>query len=96
MAAGEIPWVDRSPSDIVRSNVRLSLQPTDGPPDRVALERIIEHLQSDELLLFSTDYPHWQFDGTDALPDGLPASLVRKIAVDNPRATYARLLEPVR
>jgi predicted TIM-barrel fold metal-dependent hydrolase len=91
----EIPWVDRSPSDIVRSNVRLSLQPTDGPPDSAGLERIVEHLQSDELLLFSTDYPHWQFDGTAAMPDGLPPALVRKIMVDNPRATYARLLEPV-
>ncbi len=92
----EIPWVDRSPADIVRSNVRLSLQPTDAPPDRAGLERIIEHLQSDELLLFSTDYPHWQFDGLAAWPDGLPKSLLRKITVDNPRATYARLLEPVR
>ncbi len=92
----EIPWVDRSPFDIVRSNVRLSLQPTDAPPDRVALERIVEHMQSDELLLFSTDYPHWQFDGADAVPDGLPEALLRKITVDNPRATYTRLLEPVR
>jgi predicted TIM-barrel fold metal-dependent hydrolase len=53
-------------------------------------------MQSDELLLFSTDYPHWQFDGADALPDGLPEALVRKITVDNPRATYTRLLESVR
>ncbi len=91
----EIHWVDRSSADIVRTNVRLSLQPTDGPPDRVAMERIIEHLKSDELLLFSTDYPHWQFDGVDALPPDLPASLMRKIMIDKPRATYARLLEPV-
>ncbi|HTU55104.1 MAG TPA: amidohydrolase family protein [Acetobacteraceae bacterium] len=92
----EIPWVDRSPADIVRSNVRLSLQPTDAPPDAAGLARILEHLQSDELLLFSTDYPHWQFSGTDAIPAGLPADLVRKIKCDNPRATYARLTEPVR
>ncbi len=92
----EIPWVDRSPADIVRSNVRLSLQPTDAPPDAASLQRIIEHLQSDELLLFSTDYPHWQFDGMAALPQGLSAELVRKITVDNPRATYARLSELVR
>jgi predicted TIM-barrel fold metal-dependent hydrolase len=50
---------------------------------------------SDELLLFSTDYPHWQFYGEEALPDGLPPSLIRKILVDNPRATYARLKETV-
>jgi predicted TIM-barrel fold metal-dependent hydrolase len=28
----EIPWVDRAPSDIVRSNVRLTTQPCDAPP----------------------------------------------------------------
>ncbi|HEY0419419.1 MAG TPA: amidohydrolase family protein [Acetobacteraceae bacterium] len=91
----EIPWVDRAPTDIVRSNVRLSLQPIDGPPDRDGLLRILDHMQSDELLLFSTDYPHWQFDGTDVLPDGLPESLVRRMMLDNPRATYARLRETV-
>lgn len=91
----EIPWVDRAPTDIVRSNVRLSLQPVDGPPDRESLLRIIDHMQSDELLLFSTDYPHHQFDGMAAIPEGLPADLVRKIMIDNPRATYARLMEHV-
>ena len=91
----EIPWVDRAPADIVRTNVRFSLQPVDGPPDRDSLLRIFDHLQSDELILFSTDYPHWQFDGNAAIPDGLPADLVRKMTHDNPRATYARLLETV-
>jgi len=90
----EIPWVDRAPADIVRSNVRLSLQPVDAP-DAGALMKIMDHMQSDELLLFSTDYPHAQFDGTAAIPAGLPDSLVRKIAIDNPRATYARLMEKV-
>jgi hypothetical protein len=50
---------------------------------------------SDELLLFSTDYPHWQFDGDAALPDGLSPGLARKILIDNPRATYPRLKEAV-
>jgi uncharacterized protein len=91
----EIPWVDRSPMEIVKTNIRLSLQPTDAPPDPASLEKIIEHMQSDEILLFSTDYPHGQFEGMEVLPQGLPKSLVRKIMVDNPRATYARLLETV-
>ena len=43
------------------------------------------------MLLFSTDYPHWHFDGSDALPDDLPDRLVRKILIDNPLATYSRL-----
>ena len=48
-------------------------------------------MQSDELLLFSTDYPHWQFDGDSALPEGISAELVQKIMIDNPHATYPRL-----
>ena len=88
----------RSLAHRYRAQQRAALAAADrraagSPP---SLQRIIEHMQSDELLLFSTDYPHWQFDGMAALPDGLSPELVRKITVDNPRATYARLLEPVR
>ncbi len=92
----EIPWVDRSPDEILRSNIRFSLQPFDAPPDSAGLNRVFEHMQSDKLVLFSTDYPHWQFAGRDAMPDGLSAELVRRIAIDNPLETYARLGEMVR
>ena len=92
----EVPWIRQSPAEIVREHVRLTIQPFDGPRDAAAVERLIEHFDSDELLLFSTDYPHWQFDGSRALPPGLPDSLVRKILVDNPLATYPRLKESLR
>jgi predicted TIM-barrel fold metal-dependent hydrolase len=91
----EIPWVDRAPAEIVRSNVRLTIQPCDAPPDEAAFQTLMEHMDSDELLLFATDYPHWQFDGDEALPAGLSPALVRKIMIDNPLATYARLTETV-
>ena len=87
----EIPWVDRSPIEIVRSNVRLSLQPVDGPPDVAQMQLLMEHMQSEDLLLFSTDYPHWQFDGTEAVPEGFSNALTRKITVDNPLECYPRL-----
>jgi predicted TIM-barrel fold metal-dependent hydrolase len=45
------------------------------------------------MLLFATDHPHWQFEGTAALPPGIPPALARRITVDNPLATYARLGE---
>ena len=89
--AMEIPWVDRSPVDIVHDHVRFSLSPFDGPEHQADIAKIFEHLGSDELVLFSTDYPHWQFDGDDPLAAGLSDDLVRKILVDNPRQTYARL-----
>jgi uncharacterized protein len=84
----EVPWVDHSPLEIFRDRFRLTIQPFDAPDSPDIVRRAIEHLGSDELLLFASDYPHWQFDGDDALPNGIPADLARKIMVDNPRATY--------
>jgi predicted TIM-barrel fold metal-dependent hydrolase len=87
----EVPWVDRSPAEIVRDHIRLTIQPFDAPADGNAALRTIEHLKSDDILLYASDFPHWQFDGDDVIPPGIPASLHRKLMVDNPRATYARL-----
>ncbi len=87
----EVPWVDRSPSDIVRDHFRLTIQPLDAPPDPEAVERAIEHLRSDDMLLYASDFPHWQFDGDDPLPPGIPQALRHKVLVENPIATYNRL-----
>jgi predicted TIM-barrel fold metal-dependent hydrolase len=92
----EVPWVADPPATMVRERVRLTLQPFDGPPDPATITRFMEHMQSDELLLFSTDYPHWQFEGSEVMPAGLDAALARKIMVDNPLRTYARLRETVK
>jgi predicted TIM-barrel fold metal-dependent hydrolase len=87
----EVPWLDRAPSAYIREHVRLTMQPFDAPPTAAQLDRIIAQIGSDAMLLFATDYPHWHFDGTDALPDGLPPDLMRKILVDNALSTYPRL-----
>jgi uncharacterized protein len=87
----EVPWVDRPPEEIVREHVRLTTQPFDGPPGAAHIGRILDQLQSDEMLLFATDFPHWQYDGAEMLPAGLPSDVRRKITIDNPLATYPRL-----
>ncbi len=89
----EVPWVDRPPIEIARSNIRLTTQPFDAPDDPEVVARIIDQLQSDAVLLFASDYPHWQFDGDAVLPPGLDDALIRKLSVDNPLETYPRLRE---
>jgi hypothetical protein len=85
----EIPWVKRLPSAYIRQHLRLTLQPLDAPPDPHHLLQIIEQLESDEMLMFSTDYPHWHFDTPEeALPVALPPELERKIMAENARAFY--------
>ena len=87
----EVPWLHKAPGEVIRDHVRFTIQPFDAPPRREQLERLIEQLGSEDILLFSTDYPHWHFDGDDAVPDGLPDVLVRKMLFDNPVMTYPRL-----
>jgi predicted TIM-barrel fold metal-dependent hydrolase len=89
----ETPWLDRLPSDIIRENVRLTVQPFDDPPEASQVQTIMEEIGCDDMLLFSTDYPHWHFEGTEAVPDGLPAGVLSKMLVENAKATYPRLAQ---
>jgi predicted TIM-barrel fold metal-dependent hydrolase len=81
----EVPWNTMPPSAYIRQRMRLSLQPIDAPPDEKHLLQIIDQLGSDELLMYSSDYPHWHEDG---LPAELPEPLRAKILRDNARAFY--------
>lgn len=89
----ETPWLEEQPTQTIRRNVRLTLQPFDAPPSSDMLEKFLEQLGSEDMLLFSSDYPHWHYDGDDAIPDGMPEHLIRKICIDNPLNTYPRLKE---
>lgn len=86
----EVPWVRRPPSEYIREHVRLTIQPFDAPPEPVSMLQILEQLESDDLLMYATDYPHWHIDDrpSETLPQGLPPELRRKILADNARAFY--------
>jgi hypothetical protein len=87
----ETPWVKRQPGDYVRDHVRLTIQPLDAPPDPDLLETLAEQLDSDRMLLFSTDYPHWHYEGDEVLPAAFAGELAPKILYENALATYPRL-----
>jgi hypothetical protein len=64
----EVPWVDRPPNEIVRDQVRLTLQLIDAPPQREQLERLMDHIGSDRLLLFSVDAERFPAESLDHGP----------------------------
>lgn len=85
----EVPWVRKPPSEYIREHIRLTTQPFDAPPDHGQLRDIIDQLGSDDLLMFSTDYPHWHFDTPEeAFPVALPEPLERKVMSENARIFY--------
>jgi predicted TIM-barrel fold metal-dependent hydrolase len=90
----EVPWIKQPPGDIIRDHIRVTTQPFDAP-DAATVARIVEQIDCPEMFLFASDYPHWQFEGDAIAPPGMPESLLRRMRVDNPLATYPRLKETV-
>jgi predicted TIM-barrel fold metal-dependent hydrolase len=82
----EIPWTRRLPSEYIREHVRVALQPVDGPPEPAELLRVIDQLGSEEMLMFSSDYPHRHTaEELAAIPADLPND---GLLADNARCHY--------
>lgn len=84
----DVPWLKLKPSDYVRRNVRFTTQPLPEPPHREQLAAVLDLVQAEETLIYSSDYPHWDFDEPNRALIGIPAALRQKICVDNPAAFY--------
>jgi predicted TIM-barrel fold metal-dependent hydrolase len=88
----ENPWIKRPPMEYVREHVRLSTQPLDEPPgSQKPLISLLEAVHGDEILMYASDYPHWDFDNPAVVFRGFPDEWKRKIMHDNPRAFYSKL-----
>lgn len=87
----EVPWVKVAPAEIIDKHIRMTSQPFDGPADPEEAERLLEHLGNDEMLLYSSDFPHRHKGALENWPANLPARLARKAARENVLSTYARM-----
>jgi predicted TIM-barrel fold metal-dependent hydrolase len=90
----ETPLVRRRPSEYVRDHVRFTSQPIEEPSDPRHLRRVLEWVDAAHLLMFSTDYPHWDFDDPMRISHLLPAGIRERILRDNALALYG--LPPTR
>ena len=57
----EVPHLKRRPSEYVKEHFWFTTQPIDEPDEAKHLRSLIEWVGVDRLL-FSSDYPHWDFD----------------------------------
>jgi predicted TIM-barrel fold metal-dependent hydrolase len=84
----EVPWVRRRPSEYLQDHVRLTSQPLERPENDGDLRVLLEIMDAEHLLMFSSDYPHWDFDSPRRAFPRLRAEVSEAIFSANARSFY--------
>ncbi|QBD83780.1 amidohydrolase [Ktedonosporobacter rubrisoli] len=84
----EIPWVKRNPAQHIRERVKFSTQPTEDLSAQNWL-RLMDMMGSDQMLMFASDYPHFDFDSPqESIPHDLPERVRQRIFFENANDLY--------
>lgn len=87
----EVPYLTHQPSEYVQRHCWFNTQPVEEPEKREHLTDLIDwfvEVGMEDRLMFSSDYPHWDFDApAEALRD-FPEKARNRIYADNARALY--------
>lgn len=62
----EAPLLEKSPEEYIRDQFYVGTQPIGEPNNPKDVRRLIE-IAGPEMILFATDYPHWDFDEPNAV-----------------------------
>jgi predicted TIM-barrel fold metal-dependent hydrolase len=82
------PWLKRSPAEYIRDHVHLTLEPLDEP-NAGAVERLADRLGSEDMLMYSTDFPHRSAEPRAlGLKQELPTGLASKVLWENAKNWY--------
>ncbi|MCM3850169.1 amidohydrolase [Pseudonocardia sp. DR1-2] len=66
----DMPWLDRAPSELIRDHFRFTTAPSDGAEQAGGLDTAVERMGSDQMLVFSSDYPHHHTTGPHTIANG--------------------------
>jgi predicted TIM-barrel fold metal-dependent hydrolase len=83
----DVPELTELPSFYMNRNVLFSSQPIEEP-DPETLRFSYEQLQAEHRVVFSTDYPHWDFDDPARALHPLPKELRSRILGETARELY--------
>jgi predicted TIM-barrel fold metal-dependent hydrolase len=85
----EVPWVKKIPSEYLRGHVRFTTQPMERPDRDEDLLEVLEMMDAENLLMFSSAYPESDFDTPEISLPRLPAAWESKVFSDNAVQWYS-------
>lgn len=89
----EMPLLKEKPSDYLKRQFYYTTQPIEEPKSTRDLLHTYELIGGETQIMFSSDFPHWDFDDPfKILPGQTAAGLKKRILRDNARQLFARKL----
>ena len=88
----EVPWIRRLPSEYIFEHVRFTTQPFVEPRRPEHLHALCEIVHAEQTLMFSSDYPHWDFDDPVTALSWLPGSIRERVEAGNAADLYGERL----
>ena len=89
----EMPALTELPSAYLKRQMFYTTQPIEEPADDRDLIETYRRVGGETQILFSSDYPHWDFDNPfTILPGRTTADLKRRILRDSALALYGHRL----
>lgn len=84
----EVPWLRKLPSQYIRDHVFVTTQPVEEPEKSPHFLQILEMINAPGNVMYSSDYPHWDFDNPRMTLQFLPKEWKQRIFHDNAAALY--------
>ncbi|MFC0406846.1 amidohydrolase family protein [Roseomonas elaeocarpi] len=95
---GEVPHLRSKPSDYMRKHFWFTTQPIEEPERLEDTESVYEMLEESgfaDRLMFSSDYPHWDFDSPyESVPETFPLARRRRMLGQNASQLFGIPLKP--
>jgi predicted TIM-barrel fold metal-dependent hydrolase len=93
----EVPHLQRRPSEYLADHFWYTTQPMEEPENAAWFDDVLEMFEASGMrdkLMFSSDYPHWDFDEPDALSKSVSDDQARRILGENASQLYGIPLLP--
>lgn len=90
----QTPWIEKYPSEYLRTNVRFCSSAFDGPTDPSLASRWMDFSDKADLLMYGSSYPHWSASSPTAVAVGLNSLQKEKVMWRNASELYG-LTSPV-
>jgi predicted TIM-barrel fold metal-dependent hydrolase len=90
-----VPWLTRLPSEYIKEHIRVTTQPIEEPETNEQLLQILDMVDAKQTLMFSSDYPHWDWDHPKLSLPPLPRELKKRVMWETASELYGLKHKPV-